>query len=105
MNVSGEDDSRYPSIPDDRLSTISGQIPGHEVDRFILEYLRLPEAMLSHIKHTEKGDTFRIMFDSLVRWRNMQECKGEHTRPLLDDLLQQFSKKHTPQATTPGMPF
>ncbi len=49
--------------------------------------------MQSHIKHSESGDTFRIMFDSLVRWRNMQECRGEQAGPLLDDLLECFRKE------------
>ncbi len=75
------------------------------MDQFILKYLRLPEPMLSHIKHTERGDTFRIMFDSLVRWRNMQECKGENTVALLEDLQQQFSKKPSLQPNTPGMHY
>ncbi len=58
--------------------------------------------MLSHIKHTEKGDSFRIMFDSLVRWRNMQECMSEQTGPVLDDLMQQFNKLNL-QPNTQGM--
>ena len=103
--LSGEDASCYPSIPDEKLSNISSQIPGHDAERFILQYLRLQEPMLSHIKETDRGDTVKILFESLVRWRNMQECKGEHTGPLLDDLLQQFNKKHTQQPTKTGMPF
>ncbi len=88
----GEDDSPYPSIPDDELTRISSQFLG-EVERFILQYLRLPEPMLSHIKETERGNTFRIMFDSLVRWRNMQECQGENTAAILGDLMFQFAQK------------
>ncbi len=89
----GEDDSRYPSIPDDELSRISSKFLGEEVERFILQYLHLPEPILSHIKGTERGDTFRIMFDSLVRWRNMRECQGENTAAILGDLMLQFAQK------------
>ncbi len=101
----GKDASRYPSISDEKLSSISSQIPGQDVERFVLEYLHLPEPMLSHIKATERGDTVKILFESLVRWRNMQECKGEHTGPLLEDLIQQFNKKPTLQPTISGIPF
>ncbi len=103
FNILGDDASQYPSIADETLSTVSSQIPGHDVDRFILQYLQLPEPMLSHIKETNRDNTVKIMFDSLVRWRNIQECWGETTGPLLDDLLQQFSNKRIPKPTTNGM--
>ncbi len=47
---------------------------------------------MSHIKYTERGDTFRIMFDSLVRWRNLHECSGENSGSLLEYLLERFKK-------------
>ncbi len=49
--------------------------------------------MLSHIKHTKKGDTFKIMFDSLVRWRNMQECGDENVQMILQDIMEKFHKQ------------
>ncbi len=89
----GADSCAYPSISDEELSSISGDIPAQEIDRFILKQLHLPEAMLSHIKHREKDNTFRIFFDSLLRWRNMQECRGENAQIILQDLMQQFDKQ------------
>ncbi len=35
------------------------------------------------------------MFDSLVRWRNMQECRSEKTGALLEDLLERFKNMPT----------
>ncbi len=46
--------------------------------------------MLSHIKHAVRDDPFKITFDSLVRWRNMQECKGENVMMILQDVMQHF---------------
>ena len=93
MTFSGEDHSRYPSTSDEELSNVSSQIPGQDADKFMLQYLHLPEPMLSHIKHTERGDSFKIMFDSLVRWRNMQECNGENVQMILQDIMEQFHKQ------------
>ena len=49
------------------------------------------------------------MFDSLVRWRNMQECRGEQAGPKLEDLMKQFTMNAVASlsdrgSTTKGMP-
>ena len=72
---------------------MSSDVLAQDTDRFILQYLHIPEPMLSHIKHTERGDSFKIMFDSLVRWRNMQECKGKNGAKVLEGIMEQFHKQ------------
>ena len=63
-------------VDETELSELASKIPANQMQRFVVEILKIPEARFSQISKSEHNDVHQTLLQCLLIWRNQLECQG-----------------------------
>ena len=73
-------------VSEDKLSALASKVRAEQMQRFVVEILKIPEARFSQISKSEYNDVQQTLLQCLLIWRNKLECQMIDTSKHLDEI-------------------